>query len=122
LILGAGIFKINPTPQQITIIFRKITFVRSLSSWCLQSNRRTVAAVAGHSGAASEVSLPFYIINIGIGTPITKSQPKLDLCGTTKRLVIVVVLNLPTPFLTAVMDVQQGSMGCDYKACIAVED
>jgi hypothetical protein len=82
LILGAGIFRINPTPQQSADIFKKNTFVRSLSSWHPQSNSRAEATAAVHSDNASKVgptSIPpsiFYITNVGTVNFLTTSQPE----------------------------------------------
>ena len=49
LILGAGIFEINPTPQQSADIFRKNTSARSLSSWHPQSDNRAEATAGEYS-------------------------------------------------------------------------
>ena len=83
-ILGAGIFEINPTPQQSADIFQKNTSARSQSSWHLQSTERAEVTVAGLSNntanaAPSSVSISssFYIINVGTGTPITTPQPTM---------------------------------------------
>ncbi len=80
-ILGAGIFKINQTPQQSADIFQKNTSARSQSSWHPQPTKRAEATVAGHSDNTSNaapssvpISSSFYIFDVGTGTPITTPQ------------------------------------------------
>ena len=92
---GAGIFKINQTPQQSANIFQKNTSARSQSSWHLQSTKRaevTVAGLANNTANAAPSSIPisssFYIINVGTGTPITTPQPKPLTCsGSTSTMI-----------------------------------